>query len=259
MRRLKPLLKLAILVLLIWAVYSLFDNSASAPGGQPTTSQLKTNQPAGFNKQQHSIDKADSLWVVVNKSRILPANYAPANLVTPNVPLRGAAGELEMQLRSEAAVALEQLVASASAAKIKLRLSSGYRSYGAQQQLYQFYVNQSGAAAADESSARPGYSEHQTGLAADLSPTNGVCDIAECFADTAEGKWLAANAHQYGYIIRYQSGNQAIVGYEYEPWHIRYIGSELAAQLHSLSQTMEQFFGLPPASNYAPVSKQLSP
>jgi len=249
---------LIIVGLAVWGFASWRHGLSSSSNTQASKSQAGSIS-AGFDKKQFSTDKADSLWVVVNKTRALPSTYVPSNLVNPNVPLRLSASDPEMHMRTDAGAALEKLFAGADTAGIHYHLSSGYRSYAEQQQLYQMYVSQLGLAAADESSARPGHSEHQTGLAADVAPASGVCDIQQCFASTPEGQWLAANAYRYGFIIRYQSGSQAIVGYEYEPWHIRYVGSELAAQLQKNGQTLEQFLGLPPAPNYSPVSKQLNP
>lgn len=245
-------LALALIVVSSWRVW---HHHSLNQGGNNSSSSSKTQV---FNKKIYSTDKADSLWVVVNKDRVLPSSYAPTNLVTPNLPLRLSANDSEMHIRADAAAALERLFAAATTDGIRLRLSSGYRSYPDQEQLYKFFVEVQGLGAADESSARPGHSEHQTGLAADIAPVSGSCDVASCFASTPEGQWLSTNSYKYGFIVRYRPGTQAIVGYEFEPWHIRYVGAELAAQLQANGQTMEQFFGLPPAPNYVPISRQLS-
>lgn len=147
-----------------------------------------------------------------------------------------------MQVSSVMAPALQEMVAAAKKDNVNLMLSSGYRSETLQTQFYNNYVAKDGQAAADRYSARPGTSEHQTGLAADMIPTNDKCHLEVCFAQTAEGKWLAAHAHEYGFIIRYLDGKEAETTYQYEPWHIRYVGKELAAQLHTSGQTMEAFF-----------------
>lgn len=209
--------------------------------------QAKANQakPVGFNKKQYSINDPASIWVVVNKSRALnPPDYIPANLTTPDVPLRLSGAQPEMKMRADAAHALEQLFTGAAAQGIRLRLSSGYRSYTQQQQLHALYVQQQGEAQANRESAIAGHSEHQTGLSVDVSPANGTCVVEDCFATSPEGQWVAAHAHEYGFIIRYQKDKEAITGYKYEPWHIRYVGIPLAAELHKTGQTMEEFFGL---------------
>jgi len=223
---------------------------------KPTaTNQASPSTPspaAAFNKSQYSLSDPSSLWIVVNKARPLdPINYAPANLVVPNIPLRLAASQGEMHVSSLMAPALEQLVNDAKAQSVFFNLQSGYRSYSLQVSVYNNEVKTNGQAIADQESARPGHSEHQTGLAADLGTVSGKCEVAQCFASTPEGVWLAANAYRYGFIIRYPADKTAITGYEYEPWHVRYVGIALAAKWHSSGiETLEEFCGLPAAPNY---------
>lgn len=212
----------------------------------------ETEQPRTAQSTR-SLDDPGSSWVVVNKQRSLqPKEYAPSDLVAPNVPLRKSITDDEKMLRLEAARALEQLVAAGKNAGQSFTLQSGYRSYAFQKKLYNRYVDQQGQAEADTQSARPGYSEHQTGLAVDLGgTTNPRCDVHACFADTPEGQWLAANAHAYGFIIRYPEGADAVTGYVYEPWHIRYVGTELANKvLAAGSPPLETYFELPTAASY---------
>jgi D-alanyl-D-alanine carboxypeptidase len=213
--------------------------------------KITSNQTAQKPSQpKYSVDQANSLWVVVNKGRQLPAGYAPSPLVAPSVSLRLDSSSPEMQMRADAAGALEHLVAGAAQDGQKLMLASGYRSYDLQVGLYKFYVSSDGQVSADTYSARPGHSEHQTGLAVDLEPTSRICELQDCFGDTNEGKWLAANSYKYGFIIRYPKDKQSLTGYEYEPWHIRYVGAELAQSLHRTGQTLEQYFKLPIINDY---------
>lgn len=203
--------------------------------------------------QQHSLTSAGSLWVIVNKTRRLnPANYTPANLVTPNIPLRDNITNDEKQVSADMTTALEKMVDDANTQGVHFNLQSGYRSYQFQVKLYNTYVREQSKSVADSQSARPGYSEHQTGLAVDLGGTSKPsCNVEDCFAKTIEGKWLAANAYSYGFIIRYPSGKEDITGYVYEPWHIRYVGTALSEQMHEHGiETLEQFFDLPNAPNY---------
>lgn len=222
------------------------DSSSTTNAGKSGTSE----SPQGFDKKLYPIDDPASPWVVVNKKRQLnPKEYAPSDLVTPTVPLR-TTGE-EMKVRKDTADALQAMFADAKKAGLNLMLSSGYRSYNFQVGLYNRYVKEIGQASADTQSARPGYSEHQTGMAADIEPAARNCEVEACFADTPEGKWLAANAHTYGFIIRYPSDKTPITGYTYEPWHIRFIGTQLANELKVQNiKTLEEFFGLPAAPNY---------
>ena len=206
---------------------------------------------SSFDRSRLSISDPDSVWVVVNKQRPLsPETYTPDDLVFPDVRLR-VPGNESMQLRAEPAAALERMFSAAEKEGISLMLSSGYRSYAYQQNLYGSYVASEGQASADTFSARPAHSEHQTGLVADIRPTNGTCELEECFGDMAEGKWLAANAAEYGFILRYSRTNRNEAGYTYEPWHFRYVGKELAQEyMRTNATSLESFFGLPPAPNY---------
>lgn len=218
----------------------------------------RSDQPASFyNKSRYSVNDPASIWAVVNKGRVLPSDYLPANLVTPNVALRLAVSDPEMSVRKDAAIALEKLFAAAKSDSWHLMLASGYRSYTEQISVYNAEVQNNGQAGADQESARPGHSEHQTGLAADLEPSSRNCELEVCFADTVEGKWLAANAYKYGFIIRYQKDKTSLTGYAYEPWHIRYIGVDLASEINKTGQTLEQFFNLPATADYPAASYQL--
>lgn len=219
-------------------------------GSSSNQSDTPKNEVAGFNKTAHSIDDPSSIWVVVNKQRPLPATYTPSALRTPSVTTRLGASSPEMKLRDDAAEATEELVTAAKSAGINLMLVSAYRSYDSQKTVYNSYVAQDGQANADTYSARPGHSEHQTGLAADFGTTDRKCELDVCFGDTNAGKWLADNAPKYGFILRYARGNEQKVGYEYEPWHFRYVGKELAAETTQANQTLEEFFGLSNAPTY---------
>lgn len=231
-----------ILIVGITAWLWLRPESASAPSPEDTDSSATT-----FNKKKYSTDSPSSLWVAVNKQRPLPSSYTPAKLRTPSVELRGT---VDMLVRDEAAKATEAMFAAARKAGISLALVSGYRSYSYQSQVYNNFVRQDGTAAANRYSAKPGHSEHQTGLAIDVGDVNGTCQLETCFGDTPAGKWVAQNAYRYGFIIRYKEDTERQVGFSYEPWHLRYVGPELARELNRTGQTMEAFFGLPDAPDY---------
>ncbi|MEO8863332.1 MAG: M15 family metallopeptidase, partial [Candidatus Saccharimonadales bacterium] len=184
------------------------------------------------------------------KHALSPISYAPEDLTTPNVPLR-VPGNESMSLRRDNASALERMFGGAKEDGLNLMLSSGYRTYSYQVNLYNGYVASKGQAWADNISARPGHSEHQTGLAADIEPTSKTCEIDACFGETPEGKWLASNAYKYGYIIRYPVDKVGITGYDYEPWHVRYVGVELSTEMHSTKvSTLEEFFNVSGGKNY---------
>lgn len=226
--------------------------------GSSSAAQTPQNSPPAFNKNKYSVNQAASPWAVVNKGRSLPSSYVPDGLVAPKIPLRLGAASLEMHLRSDTAAALEQMATAAISQGIHLMLASGYRSYGNQVATYNGFAKTYGVAKADTFSARPGHSEHQTGLAADLEPVSRNCELQNCFGDTPEGKWLAANCYKYGFIIRYQKAAQELTGYQYEPWHARYVGIDLAAQIQQTGQTLEQYFGLPAFTAYPNQPYQLN-
>jgi D-alanyl-D-alanine carboxypeptidase len=212
-------------------------------------SQLSTN--TSFNSKQYSTTDPGSIWVIVNKQIPLPIAYEPSDLTAPAVPLRLGAAEMEMKIRDITAVDLTKLFTDSNSAGLQLQFGSGYRSAVYQKGLYEGYVATLGKSEADRSGARPGHSEHQTGLALDFTRVDGKCSIDACFADTEEGKWLAQNAYKYGFILRYSADKEAITGYMFEPWHYRYVGKELAAQMHITGiKTLEEFFNTGAAPDY---------
>lgn len=229
------------------SVVLLFARQASAPStDKPPAASTAIEIKVAFDKSLHPIDKPGSLWWVVSKNRpIDPIDYAPEDLVTPAVALRPDGGSSEMRLRAEPAAALEKMISDTKKINLNLMLVSGYRSYQTQVSVYNGWVQKYGQAGADKISARPGLSEHQTGLSADLGATSRKCELEICFVTTAEGAWLAANAYKYGFIIRYPEGKHDVTGYEFEPWHLRYVGTALADELHKQNiQTLEEFFGI---------------
>lgn len=214
----------------------------TAGSRSPDTNSQST--PLQFNKTRYSISEPGSPWWIVNKNRPLPSGYRPPDLTVPDITLRLARSDEQMKVSAQMAPSLEKLFAAAKQANVHIMMTSGFRSAELQKKFYDSYVARDGQAAADRYSARPGTSEHQTGLAADIARTDRRCYLEVCFGETPEGKWLAANAHLYGFIVRYPDKKEPVTGYQYEPWHIRYVGPELAAELHRTNQTMEEFFGL---------------
>ncbi|HCM51950.1 TPA: hypothetical protein DIS56_02340 [Candidatus Saccharibacteria bacterium] len=250
------LLLIALILLSALLVWWWRDNSQSnsiqstptQSGQKKAVDKTKENL---FNKNLYSVNDPSSLWAVINKGRILPSDYVPANLRQPS------GANSNQTLRDDAATALERLFSDALISGYDLVLYSGYRSYSYQTTIYNNFVKSQGKQTAEQFSARPGHSEHQSGLAADVSSTSGKCTLEQCFTYTAEGKWLAANSYKYGFIIRYPSGKKNITGYEYEPWHLRFVGTDLAAEINKTGQTLEQFFGLPVYETYPSEIYQL--
>lgn len=246
MRREVRFVAIALLVIVIGSIFVLTRQDKKS-----STEPPKDTTPA-LNKKQFSISDPNSVWVVVNKKRPLqPRDYVPQDLTTPNVPLRLDGANEEMKVRKITAINLQNMVFAAKQENINLMVASAYRSYNLQTTVYGNYVSTQGRDEADAQSARPGFSEHQTGLAVDLEPTSRKCEVEECFADTPEGRWLAANAYNFGFIMRYPKNQKSIVGYKYEPWHFRYVGRELARELHEKNNPpLETFFDLPAAPDY---------
>jgi D-alanyl-D-alanine carboxypeptidase len=188
-------------------------------------------------------------WVVVNKQRPLdPVSYEPQGLV----PVQGIRAMNEGILREDAAAALQTMAATIEQSGVgEIGQLSGYRSYDVQVSTFAENVAKGGQAEADISSARPGYSEHQLGITMDLMPCSGGCGTLDDFGSSPEGQWVAENAWQFGFVVRYEEGYTAITGYEAEPWHLRYLGTELARAYHEGAwHTLEEFFGLPAAPGY---------
>lgn len=220
---------------------------SQTPSATPTPEETRPTpevpaEPAvvpSFDTSAHSIDDPNSIWLVVNKLRPLnPADYTPADLVEVPVP-----HTWTPLMRAEASDAIVALFQAASAeAGLSLASNSAYRSYATQVDLY---------AGDDNLTARPGYSEHQTGLTMDIGAVSGNCSLRTCFTDTAEGAWLRENAWRFGYLLRYPADKTPVTGYDFEPWHFRYIGVDLATEMHNTGvTTLEEFFGLPPAPVY---------
>jgi zinc D-Ala-D-Ala carboxypeptidase len=222
------------------------DNSSRSDTSSSNEEQL----PDGFNKEQYSLTDPASPWVVVNKKRPLPSGYIPEDLSAPNVRLRLPKNDEQMLIRRAIHGDLTAMFDAAKKGGVELVFGSGYRSETKQKSFYDQYVAQSGQAAADTFSARPRYSEHQTGLAFDLTTPDGSCHLEVCFKDTPGGKWVQEHASEYGFIIRYLDGKESITGYQYEPWHLRYVGQALSTEVKKTGQTLEEFFGLPVANTY---------
>ncbi len=237
------LIIIALLILLTLVGAMLLGRLVRAPG-KPAVNLKETSKQAsrvqsdsGLQADPSTTDPA-SLWVVVNKPHPLtPKDYAPTDLTN----IGGG-----VQLSAKAAPSLQQLISDAKKAGHSLIIQSGYRSYVSQTSLYNSYVAKDGQALADTYSARPGHSEHQTGLAADIGGgAQPSCNLETCFGQTSEGKWLASNAERYGFIIRYTTANQAVTGYSAEPWHVRFIGLELVGKMKQRHlTTLEEFFAV---------------
>ncbi|MDF2723372.1 MAG: peptidase [Paenibacillus sp.] len=223
-------------------------NSGSSSGGG--TSGTSGTSGSGSTNGDKVVSKPADIAVLVNKTYKLPDNYKPDDLVEPNIPFIFKEQSEKRLMRKEAAGALEKLVAAAKKDGIYLAGVSGYRSQSTQKSLFDNYAKKDGEAAALLYSAPPGHSEHQTGLAMDVSGSDGKCAASDCFAGTKEAKWLADHADEHGFIIRFPKGKEAITGYQYEPWHLRYVGTKIAKDIADSGLTLEEYI-----EKGVPVSK----
>lgn len=184
-------------------------------------------------------DPTDVL-ILVNKQNKAPT--VPVTLVKPDVtPTKPSVAE-NIYMRPEAARALEALFAGAAEDDITLYATSGFRSYATQKAIFDRKAAERGEQAANRSVAKPGYSEHQTGLAMDIEgETTLGTGLTAAFGESPEGIWVAEHCHEYGFIIRYPEDKTSITGYIYEPWHIRYVGVEAATEITQLGVTFEEY------------------
>lgn len=191
-----------------------------------TTTATPVPPPAdGVTSTGHTITTVDGVTyvdgtLIANKTYALPETYAPGGLT------------------EDTYAAFMQMQSAASAEGLYIFVKSGYRSFYDQRYIYNGYAASDGQALADRYSARAGHSEHQSGMAIDVNST------MNSFADTPEGIWLKNNCYKYGFIIRYPEGKEHITGYMYEPWHVRYLGVELATAVTESGLTLEEYFGI---------------
>lgn len=208
-----------------WGVNTLFlqqpaktqQNSESTPTQQNTQ---KYNEPIKGNDGVYRIDNT----IIVNKKYGLPKAYNP--------------GE-----NNEAASQIKQMLNAMKQQKLNVMLEyAGYRSYEVQGDLYNQYVLESGQTEADTFSARPGFSEHQTGLAFDILDLNG--ELLQSKNDEKAVQWVKTHAHEYGFIVRYLKDKESITGYIHEEWHVRYLGKELAQKVHDSTLSLEEYYNI---------------
>lgn len=197
----------------------------------------------GKSKKGYEIYEIDGVtyidgYLIANKSYSLPESYVPSNTYTKADG--SATKQCSTCIEKTAFNAWKEMKADAQAIGLNIYISSGFRSYITQSNIYNRNVKNNGKLNADTYSARPGSSEHQTGLCFDLNT------IDDSFAKTSEGQWVDQNAYKYGYIIRYPKNKTEETGYIYEPWHLRYVGYDLAKKLYNNGNwlTMEDYFGI---------------
>ena len=215
----------------------LADDSATDSGGQKQKANIQVvSSPTGIP-------------VLVNKQNKLSPNYQPSDLIYPDIPFTFEQKTEKRQMRAEAGAAIEKLFAGARRQGVSLLGVSAYRSHASQTALFNYYVNLDGYEAASAYSAVPGTSEHETGLAIDVTGGDGTCAAEDCFEGTKEATWLQNHAAEYGFIIRYPKGKDSITGYQYEPWHLRFVGKDIAKKIMSRGITLEEYLNTTVVNN----------
>ncbi|MCM3712961.1 M15 family metallopeptidase [Alkalihalobacillus oceani] len=227
----------------------LSSHTEQAEGSKEAEASAEQDSESNEEQGIEVVTDPQSVEVLVNEEYELMEGYEPDDLVYPDISFIFEEKVEKRLMREEAAEAIEQLFAAAKADGMNLLGVSAYRSYETQKNLFDYYVAQDGEELARTYSAVPGTSEHQTGLAIDVVGEDVSCAAEDCFADTVEAKWLEDNAADYGFIIRYLEGKEDLTGYKYEPWHLRYVGVEMAKEITDLGVTLEEYMNAVPVSN----------
>ena len=214
-----------------------------APGETPAPTETPTPTPVIVNTDTSTVT------YLVNRDYPLPEDFVPEGLTTPDVLFPFADTSIDKaKMTPEAGAALALLFDAAyDEAGLTLYGVSAYRSYARQYTIYATNLAVYGIPHTNRYSAAPGRSEHQTGLAIDISCASEGFGLETTFADTPEGIWVRENAHRFGFILRYPKDKEAITGYNYEPWHIRYVGTELAGYLYETGLTLDEYYSVPSA------------
>ncbi len=222
------------------------DRGQLSESGEETMggSSSAGNGESGFDRDSLDvIADGDYLLALVSKETTLKSDYKPSDL--QRIPSYMNSSHTTIYLRAEALTKLEQLWEAAEADGVNLlRIRSAYRSYSTQDRLFSDYASRHGEAQANRFSARPGQSEHQLGTTVDFGGTS--VDFQAAYADTEQGRWLADNAHLYGFVMSYPAGKEHITGYIFEPWHYRYIGVNAAMEWKQSGKTLIEFLETKP-------------
>jgi len=215
-------------------------STAAAPSVRLATPPALPTPPGAPDVTPPPTLPADlSLLTLANKLRALPANYVPPDLVP--IPREYVSSAGEQRLRRPAEEALVAMLKAAQSGGLAIKVNSGYRSYDYQATVFRGEVADYGCAQALRESAVPGHSEHQLGLAADLTSADVGWGLENSFAQTPEGRWLAAHAPGYGFVLSYTQGKEQITGYIYEPWHYRYVTPPVAAAIEASGETPTEY------------------
>ncbi len=247
-RQLIAVMLLAFAIILVFGLLIMTKCSGGKSNSTDETNGTK-NASAEQETKEYVPDADSEYLILVNKHNKIDEDYKPDDLVLPEYRASDRP-DGNQYLRKAAAEAFNKLAADAGKEGHTIAVTTAFRPGSFQKQLYDNYVRKDGREKADTYSARPGYSEHQTGLAADISSPGMGYELTIAFGDTEEGIWVAENCHKYGFIIRYPYDKENITGYSYEPWHLRYVGVEDAGRIYKEGVTLEEYLGQEPAPDY---------
>ena len=194
---------------------------------------------AGTSDRKYAILEPDALDVLVKNGFYLPDSYEPDDLCEISIPV--SSEDETYLLRKEAADALKQMYEDAKKEGLEIAVVSAYRSYEDQKEIYDYYFSKYDELTASRLVSIPGCSEHQLGLSVDLTSKDIIGDEDSFFVDTPEYRWVIKHAHEYGFILRYPDDKTSITGTTNEPWHFRYVGTELAEILYTENLTLEEY------------------
>lgn len=225
------------------------DGGGEPAGEKPSGEQQNQNSNEEQNQDPDDQDDREAAlrdaWekgflILVNKEHPVDQHYKPDDLakIKYYAPDRS---ETTRYMRAEAAEAFHQMADKAAEDGVELKMTTAYRSYDFQKILFNNYVAKEGEEKANTFSAKPGQSEHQTGLAVDVSSPSVDYQLSNDYGKTKEGKWIADEAYRFGFILRFPKGKEDITGYQYEPWHLRYVGLAAAKEIHEEGLTLEEF------------------
>lgn len=212
------------------------EKEIEAGEGLPWEEEKQTNEA-----ENPITNNPYEVLVLVNKHHALPDDFDPEDLVVPDVRFPFTEDLPKRQLRKVAADALEELFAAGDEAGVDLYAQSGFRSYDRQDAIFAANVEKDGEEAANNYSARPGESEHQSGLTMDVTSVDINYDLTIDFEDTDEGQWIKEHASEFGFIIRYPEEKEDITEYQYEPWHLRYVGEKAAKEINESGLSLEEY------------------
>ena len=229
------------------------DSEADTSATEPSESGVTASGNIAEAPAPIDLD-TNSITLLVNRDYTLSEDYVPDDLVVPDVRFTFSYYDDKKLMRKEAADALEDLFEAADEAGIRLYGVSAYRSYSRQYTIYATNLITRGVNHTNRYSAAPGASEHQTGLAIDVTSDSAGQTLEEIFGRTEEGIWLSENSYRFGFIIRYPEGMEDLTGYYYEPWHIRYVGTELAEYLYEHDLTLDEYYGYTPSVSFASLA-----